>query len=84
MPLEGGVADAAMESKQRKRRFSEEVPPSGNSMKKSKVGVVLRNKHVQPEAKGGWRAHWVLLHGGLVWDCLFHWAATPLPVSLVQ
>lgn len=81
MPLEGGVADASMESKQRKRRFSEEVPPSGNSMKKSKVGVVLQNK---PEAKGGWRAQWVLPHGGLVWDCLFHWAASPLLGSLVQ
>lgn len=41
VPLEGGVADASVESKQRKRRFSEEVPPSGNSVKKSMVGVVL-------------------------------------------
>lgn len=67
MPLEGGVADASVESKQRKRRFSEEVPPSGNSVKKPKVGVVLWNKRVQPETKRGWRAHGRLLCGALVW-----------------
>ncbi|KAM9218997.1 mRNA (2'-O-methyladenosine-N(6)-)-methyltransferase isoform 2-T5 [Leptosomus discolor] len=37
MPLEGGMIDTSVESKQRKRRFSEEVPPSGNSIKKPKV-----------------------------------------------
>lgn len=41
MPLEGGVIDTSAESKQRKRRFSEEVPAGGNSVKKPKVGLVL-------------------------------------------
>lgn len=44
MPLEGGMIDTSVESKQRKRRFSEEVPPSGNSVKKPKVGLVLWSK----------------------------------------
>lgn len=44
MPLEGGMIDTSLESKQRKRRFSEEVPLSSNSVKKPKVGLVLCNK----------------------------------------
>ncbi|XP_066482551.1 mRNA (2'-O-methyladenosine-N(6)-)-methyltransferase isoform X2 [Tiliqua scincoides] len=39
VPAEGGVGDAAVESKVRKRRLSEEVQPSGNSIKKPKVDV---------------------------------------------
>lgn len=40
MPLEGGMVETSLDSKQRKRRFSEEVAPSGNSVKKPKVGLV--------------------------------------------
>ncbi|NXY51088.1 PCIF1 factor, partial [Ceuthmochares aereus] len=39
MPLEGGMIETSAESKQRKRRFSEEVPLSGNSVKKPMADV---------------------------------------------
>ncbi|CAM5152194.1 unnamed protein product [Eretmochelys imbricata] len=39
MPVEGGVVETTPESKPRKRRLSEEVQPSGNSVKKAKVDV---------------------------------------------
>nr|XP_033770394.1 mRNA (2'-O-methyladenosine-N(6)-)-methyltransferase [Geotrypetes seraphini]XP_033770395.1 mRNA (2'-O-methyladenosine-N(6)-)-methyltransferase [Geotrypetes seraphini] len=40
LPTEGAVVESPVDSKQRKRRLSEEAPPSGNSLKKPRIDNV--------------------------------------------